>query len=44
LATSAFWIFLAFYVLASAVTWVMYVRRPSSTPVSAEPAMDLART
>ena len=43
-ATSAFWIFLAFYVLASVVTWVMYVRRPSSTPISAEPAMDLART
>jgi NNP family nitrate/nitrite transporter-like MFS transporter len=28
-ATSAFWIFLAFYVLASVVTWVMYVRRPT---------------
>jgi NNP family nitrate/nitrite transporter-like MFS transporter len=33
-ATSAFWMFLAFYVLASAVTWVMYVRRPASTDVS----------
>ena len=31
---AAFWIFLAFYVLASAVTWVMYVRRPVSTDVS----------
>jgi NNP family nitrate/nitrite transporter-like MFS transporter len=29
-ATSAFWIFLAFYVLASVVTWGMYVRRPTS--------------
>ncbi len=29
-ATSAFWIFLAFYVLASVVTWVMYVRRPTA--------------
>jgi NNP family nitrate/nitrite transporter-like MFS transporter len=28
-ATSAFWIFAAFYVVACAVTWVMYVRRPS---------------
>jgi MFS transporter, NNP family, nitrate/nitrite transporter len=46
-ATSAFWIFLAFYVLASAVTWVMYVRRPSSTPedvAERTPAPDLART
>ncbi|TFV57057.1 NarK/NasA family nitrate transporter [Mycobacterium sp. PS03-16] len=27
-ATTAFWIFAAFYVLASAVTWLRYVRRP----------------
>jgi NNP family nitrate/nitrite transporter-like MFS transporter len=27
-ATAAFWIFAAFYVLACAVTWVRYVRRP----------------
>jgi MFS transporter, NNP family, nitrate/nitrite transporter len=33
-ATSAFWIFLAFYALASVVTWAMYVRRPSSTRVA----------
>jgi NNP family nitrate/nitrite transporter-like MFS transporter len=33
-ATSAFWIFAAFYVLASVVTWVMYVRRPAATAVS----------
>ncbi len=43
-ATSAFWIFLAFYVVACAVTWLMYVRRPVSAPVtSAEPVGDLAR-
>jgi MFS transporter, NNP family, nitrate/nitrite transporter len=44
-ATSACWIFLAFYVVACAVTWVMYVRRPVSAPeVTAEPVSDLART
>jgi NNP family nitrate/nitrite transporter-like MFS transporter len=44
-ATAAFWIFLVFYVVACAVTWVMYVRRPVSTPVaSAETVSDLART
>ena len=43
-ATSAFCIFLAFYVVCAA-TWVMYVRRPVSAPVSsAEPVADLART
>ena len=44
-ATTAFWIFLTFYVVACVVTWAMYVRRPVSAPVaSAEPATDLART
>jgi NNP family nitrate/nitrite transporter-like MFS transporter len=44
-ATSAFWIFLAFYVLASVVTWVMYVRRPAPSRVDAPgPISDLART
>jgi MFS transporter, NNP family, nitrate/nitrite transporter len=33
-ATSGFWIFAAFYVLASAVTWVMYVRRPVATDIT----------
>jgi MFS transporter, NNP family, nitrate/nitrite transporter len=42
-ATSAFWIFLAFYVVASAVTWVMYVRRPTAVDTP-EPVADLART
>jgi NNP family nitrate/nitrite transporter-like MFS transporter len=44
-ATSAFWIFLAFYVVASAVTWMMYVQRPVSASVDTpEPLSDLART
>lgn len=44
-ATSAFWIFLAFYVLACAVTWVKYVRTPVSAPVhTPQPTSDLART
>jgi MFS transporter, NNP family, nitrate/nitrite transporter len=30
--TAAFWSFLAFYVVASILTWVMYVRRPVSAP------------
>jgi MFS transporter, NNP family, nitrate/nitrite transporter len=30
--TAAFWIFLAFYVVASILTWVMYVRRPVTAP------------
>jgi NNP family nitrate/nitrite transporter-like MFS transporter len=43
-ATTAFWIFLTFYVVACAVTWLMYVRRPVSAPVTTvEPATDLAR-
>ncbi|GBG40111.1 MFS transporter [Mycobacterium montefiorense] len=29
--TSAFWIFLSFYVFAAVLTWVRYVRRPLST-------------
>jgi len=28
--TSAFWVFLASYIVASVVTWMMYVRRPVS--------------
>jgi NNP family nitrate/nitrite transporter-like MFS transporter len=33
--TSAFWMFLAFYVVASFLTWTMYVRLPVSAPRSA---------
>jgi NNP family nitrate/nitrite transporter-like MFS transporter len=44
-ATSAFWIFLAFYVLASVVTWVKYVRTPVSAAVhTSQPTSDMART
>ncbi|BCI51017.1 MFS transporter [Mycolicibacterium litorale] len=42
-ATAAFWIFAAFYVLASVVTWVMYVRRPAGGAVERTPHPDLAR-
>ncbi|GBE63641.1 MFS transporter [Mycobacterium sp. MFM001] len=30
--TAAFWVFLAFYVVASLLTWAMYVRTPVSAP------------
>ncbi len=30
--TSAFWIFMAFYLFAAVLTWVRYVRRPLATP------------
>ena len=44
LAMSAFWIFTAFYVLACAVTWVMYVCRPVSVGIDERaPVADLAR-
>jgi NNP family nitrate/nitrite transporter-like MFS transporter len=42
--TSAYWLFLASYVVAAILTWIMYVRRPVSAPrvpgsvVEAEPA------
>lgn len=34
-ASAAFWTFLAFYVLASILTWLRYVRRPVATQVTA---------
>ncbi|MED5811354.1 nitrate/nitrite transporter [Mycolicibacterium sp. 050232] len=37
-ATAAFWIFLVFYVVASAFTWFRYVRMPAATGVTATPA------
>jgi MFS transporter, NNP family, nitrate/nitrite transporter len=46
-ATAAFWLFVAFYLGALALTWVMYVRRPVSAPTATakEAAMsDLARS
>jgi NNP family nitrate/nitrite transporter-like MFS transporter len=30
--TSAFWIFMSFYVFAAMLTWIRYVRRPLGTP------------
>ncbi|OWL99532.1 MFS transporter [Mycolicibacterium peregrinum] len=35
-ATAAFWIFLVFYVVASACTWFRYVRRPAATGVTTD--------
>jgi NNP family nitrate/nitrite transporter-like MFS transporter len=35
--TAAFWIFLAFYVVAAMLTWIMYVRRPGAARVVAGP-------
>jgi NNP family nitrate/nitrite transporter-like MFS transporter len=37
-ATSAFWVFVLFYVAASVLTWAIYVRRPLKTvaPAAAE--------
>lgn len=35
-ATPAFWIFLLSYAVASALTWVMYVRRRAATPAAPE--------
>lgn len=29
--TSAFWIFMGFYVVAAVLTWTMYVRQPRAT-------------
>jgi NNP family nitrate/nitrite transporter-like MFS transporter len=34
-ATMAFWVFLVFYVLCAAITWVAYVRTPTSAPAPA---------
>jgi MFS transporter, NNP family, nitrate/nitrite transporter len=35
-ATSAFWIFVSFYVAASILTWAMYVRQPASAPIPSD--------
>jgi NNP family nitrate/nitrite transporter-like MFS transporter len=45
-ATNAFWVFLGFYVVCAAVTWAVFLRRPSDSPrggVAAEPT-DTAAT
>jgi NNP family nitrate/nitrite transporter-like MFS transporter len=36
-ATTAFWVFMAFYVLCALVTWVAFLRRPSSRSTAADP-------
>lgn len=38
-ATTAFWVFLVFYAGASVLTWARYVRRPTSAPAPATPAV-----
>lgn len=35
-ATTAFWVFLAFYVVCAAVTWTVFLRRPRLSPVSSD--------
>lgn len=39
-ATMAFWVFLAFYVVCAAITWVAYVRRPTTVAVATLSAVD----
>jgi NNP family nitrate/nitrite transporter-like MFS transporter len=41
--TAAFWVFLAFYLVASVLTGVMYVRRPAAAPVVAGSETEPAR-
>ncbi|MGH3969572.1 MAG: nitrate/nitrite transporter [Mycobacterium sp.] len=41
--TSAFWIFLGFYVVAATLTWAMYVRRPVSARGLPDPDIASAR-
>jgi MFS transporter, NNP family, nitrate/nitrite transporter len=38
--TSAYWVFLASYVVAALLTWVIYVRRPVSAPAVAGSALE----
>ena len=43
--TSAYWLFLASYVVSAILTWMMYVRRPVSAPTmpGSQPSPALAR-
>ncbi|MBV9091821.1 MAG: NarK/NasA family nitrate transporter [Mycobacteriaceae bacterium] len=41
-ATMAFWVFLGFYVLCAAITWLAYVRRPTTAPAAVSGAVDEA--
>ena len=38
--TSAYWLFLASYVVAAILTWTMYVRRPVCAPSVPRPALE----
>ena len=37
-ASAAFWVFLAFYLISSVVTWTRYVRRPAASGITVESA------
>jgi NNP family nitrate/nitrite transporter-like MFS transporter len=39
-ATMAFWVFLGFYVLCAVITWLAYVRRPTSAPTPKPAAVE----
>jgi MFS transporter, NNP family, nitrate/nitrite transporter len=43
--TSAYWLFLASYLVAALLTWAMYVRRPAPAPPApgAQPAAELTK-
>jgi MFS transporter, NNP family, nitrate/nitrite transporter len=43
-ATAAYWVFLAFYVLCAALTWLMFLRRPSRAGAADVPASARAVT
>lgn len=38
--TSAYWLFLASYMVAAALTWAVYVRRPAGAPNTNNPVLD----
>jgi MFS transporter, NNP family, nitrate/nitrite transporter len=38
--TSAYWMFLASYVVAAILTWMLYVRRPASVPSVPESVLE----
>ncbi|MBX9983431.1 MAG: MFS transporter [Mycobacterium sp.] len=40
-ATSAFWVFLTFYVVCAAITWFAYVRRPTASKATLSAADDV---
>ncbi|BBX40556.1 nitrate/nitrite transporter [Mycobacterium simiae] len=38
--TSAYWLFLASYIVAATLTWAVYVRRPAGAPSTKNPVLD----